>query len=205
MEISGPRVYRTAILYLAFPTFFEWISQNGYLHKCKSLLKKLTLWTQEEKLLKGSLVRKSLCIMIRGKFRNDQTSVMELLCGNSWQLKAVTHFCKKLHRRCLAGFWTCLWWWLLLNTEKAFPMKQKFCLVWSLKRHSQHLFLTIWQYLSNERWPEWIRNFFMLEKSNRENWMKWRHKCNTSMYTLDFWNKIFKYQCQIPIQHLQIY
>ena len=30
METSGPRVYCAAILYLAFPEFFERISQNGY-------------------------------------------------------------------------------------------------------------------------------------------------------------------------------
>ena len=31
MEIWGLRVYRTAILYLVFPGFFEEINQNGYL------------------------------------------------------------------------------------------------------------------------------------------------------------------------------
>ena len=30
METSGPRVYCAAILHLAFPEFFERISQNGY-------------------------------------------------------------------------------------------------------------------------------------------------------------------------------
>ena len=31
---AGPRVYHTAILYLAFPVFFEEINQNGCLCKC---------------------------------------------------------------------------------------------------------------------------------------------------------------------------
>ena len=34
---------------------------------------------------------------------NYQTSEMELYLGNSWQLKPISHVCKKLPLRCLTG------------------------------------------------------------------------------------------------------
>ena len=59
-------------------------------------------------------------------------------------------------RSCLTRFWIHFWWWLLLDTERAVPIKRKYCVVYSLIRHNQHLFLTIWQYLKYEWWPEWF-------------------------------------------------
>ena len=62
LQTSSPGVYCTAILYLAFPGFFERItSYLNLLFCCNS---------QEKQILKESLTRKSHCVMIRGEFRN---------------------------------------------------------------------------------------------------------------------------------------
>ena len=59
--------------------------------------------SQEKQFLKGILGRKSHRIMIKGKLM-ELLSLMELLCEESQQLKAVTYFYKKLRHRSLAGF-----------------------------------------------------------------------------------------------------
>ena len=59
--------------------------------------------SQEKQFLKGILVRKSHCIMIKGKLM-EFLSLTERLCEKRQQLKAVTYFYKKLHHRSLTGF-----------------------------------------------------------------------------------------------------
>ena len=46
-----------------------------------------------------------------------------------------------------------LWWWLLVDMERALLIKQKFCLTYLLK--------TIWQYQQYKLWLEW-KNVFVL-------------------------------------------
>ena len=66
---------------------------------------------------------------------------MEHLREKGQQIKAVTYFYKKIHHRSLTRFLMRLWWWLLLATERAFPIKQRlFCV---LAKKTQHLFLTM--------------------------------------------------------------
>ena len=59
--------------------------------------------SQEKQFLKGTLGRKSHRIMINDKLI-ELLSLMELLCEESQQLKAVTYVYKKLHHRSLTGF-----------------------------------------------------------------------------------------------------
>ena len=60
-------------------------------------------YSQEKQFLKGTLGRKSHCIMVKGKLI-ELLSLMELLCEESQQLKAATYFYKKLQHRSLTGF-----------------------------------------------------------------------------------------------------
>ena len=59
--------------------------------------------SQEKQLLKGTLGRKSHCIMIISRLI-ELLSLMEVLCEESQQLKAVTYFYKNLHHKSLTGF-----------------------------------------------------------------------------------------------------
>ena len=130
LENSGLRVYCTAILYIAFPGFLKEINQMWSYNSFSLYIVIL----KKNQILKGSLVRKKYCIMIRGKFMalsktNDGGKSRNVF----WQEAPP----------CFTGFSIRLWWWLLLDTERAFPIKQNDCLAYSLVRHNQHLFLTI--------------------------------------------------------------
>ena len=76
--------------YLVFPGFFEEINQNGYSYKSKSfklyeVITSISL-AQEKQILRGTLVRKSYCIMIRDYFRNPSNiSNRAKSCYLSWQ------------------------------------------------------------------------------------------------------------------------
>ena len=81
---------------------------------------------------------------------------------------------------------------MLPDTERAFPIKQKFCLRHLLKRRNQHLALTMTAPMKRMMARTKKKNtLFVPEKSNRENWMKWRHEYVDQ--TQPFW-----YQC-IPL------
>ena len=81
---------------------------------------------------------------------------------------------------------------MLPDTERAFPIKQKFCLGHLLKRRNQHLALTTTLPVKRMMTRTKKKNtLFVLEKFNKENWMKWRHEYVDQKQP--FW-----YQC-IPI------
>ena len=125
LETSGPRLQCSAILYLVFLGLFEGITQNGYLYKCKFLLKKLTTRThksylpfycnfQEKQFLNGILGRKNHCIIVRGEFRtlpniNDKHCVKSVQIRNFSGPCSVSE-CKKIRTRKtlntpIASFW----------------------------------------------------------------------------------------------------
>ena len=47
-------------------------------------------------------------MLLRGLCRTHSNIENGAFCKNSWKLKAVNYFCKKLHLRCLTGNWICL-------------------------------------------------------------------------------------------------
>ena len=64
---------------------------------------------------------------------------------------------------------------MLLDTDRAFPIKQKYCWAYSPIRHNQHLFLT-----RDNSWPTTWMMARMPGKSNRENCRlrrKQRYRC----------------------------
>ena len=64
-----------------------------------------------------------------------------------------------------------------------FSNKIKYCLAYSLIRHSQHLFLTIWQYLQYEWWPKCMKN--QTEKLLLQNEIKtWLFRQNIIQYSI---------------------
>ena len=123
IEPRTPDVYHTLSDWYVWQFLPHWkffvlecaVSQNRYLYKWKSLLKKLTMITyhsylpfycnsQEKQFLKGILGRKSHWLWSEAKLEPCKSSAMELLCEKSQQVKAATYFYKKLHHRCLTGF-----------------------------------------------------------------------------------------------------
>ena len=172
----------TVIIYLAFPTFFEGISQNRYLYKWKSLLKKFHIFPFIVILKKNSFwrefwVEKVTVLRSDANVELCQTSVMELLCKYSQQLTTVIYFCKKLHHRCLTGFKMRLWWWLLLDTERAFPIKQKLCLEYLLKW--RNIYSWQWKYLLIQ----------MTKDNEKKNLLAWKIKNQTENWRHEYLDK----------------
>ena len=80
------------------------------------------------------------------------------------ELKAVTYFGKTLHQvlqgsKCASDDDCCY--------ERAFLLKQKYCLVYFLKRHNHHLFLTMAILI---KWMmAWMKKVFSCLKNQTEN------------------------------------
>ena len=59
-----------------------------------------------------------------------------------------------------------------------------------LKRHNQHLFLTIWWYVQYEWWPEWKQIYMYLEnQTNKSAVVEWNEGMNIGTRHKPFYTK----------------